>query len=239
MVGHYLPWLGFIVGTGLVLGLLHRACAALAGAMGVAFAVAVSSALYRGIDISCGCFSTSSTISWKHLVFDLFLAAVGLTVALTHNSWGTLESRFPRASERLQGSPGGWLFLTTLLLNTTLLIFLPSPPWGPASTSTVPNSTDSPIIFDPPKLDFGQVPQNQTSRETVRYTNISTETNTLSSTPSGAKSRSLHLVPMVSKAPFTPTTFSDFKFPTPHSGRIQPPGSPGSKVSMGKSAPPL
>jgi uncharacterized membrane protein YphA (DoxX/SURF4 family) len=55
-----LPWQEMAVALLLVLGLWKRPAAWVACAMFASFAVAVSIALARGLDIECGCFGTAS-----------------------------------------------------------------------------------------------------------------------------------------------------------------------------------
>jgi uncharacterized membrane protein YphA (DoxX/SURF4 family) len=52
-----LPWLEIICGVLIVLGVFVRGSALLIGFMLFIFIVAISFALVRGLDISCGCFS--------------------------------------------------------------------------------------------------------------------------------------------------------------------------------------
>lgn len=57
------------------LALFHRryepAAWMLSTALFAAFAVAVGSAVVRGLDISCGCFGSALTVSWYHLAGNL------------------------------------------------------------------------------------------------------------------------------------------------------------------------
>ncbi len=55
---HLLPVLEIVIGSALVLGIGRRGAALLAGAMTLVFMVAITSALIRNLDISCGCFNT-------------------------------------------------------------------------------------------------------------------------------------------------------------------------------------
>jgi len=55
---HLLPVLEFVTGSALVLGLGRRGAALLAGILTAVFMVAITSALIRNLDISCGCFNT-------------------------------------------------------------------------------------------------------------------------------------------------------------------------------------
>lgn len=55
---HLLPVLEIVVGSALVLGLWRRGAALIAGILTVIFMAAITSALIRNLDISCGCFNT-------------------------------------------------------------------------------------------------------------------------------------------------------------------------------------
>ncbi|MHC4744521.1 MAG: MauE/DoxX family redox-associated membrane protein [Planctomycetota bacterium] len=70
MVAMVLPWLELLVGICLIGGIFVGGALLLSVAMAGVFTFAVASALYRGLDISCGCFSTSSdgTISYATLI---------------------------------------------------------------------------------------------------------------------------------------------------------------------------
>ncbi len=55
---HLLPVVELVIGSSLVLGLGRRGAALLAGIMTVIFMAAITAALIRNLDISCGCFNT-------------------------------------------------------------------------------------------------------------------------------------------------------------------------------------
>lgn len=55
-----LPWLELLAGLALISGLFRKGAAFLVGAMLVAFIVALSMDLARGIAIDCGCFSVGA-----------------------------------------------------------------------------------------------------------------------------------------------------------------------------------
>ena len=75
-----LPWNEVVVGAMLLLGLWTRAAALLVAAMFGMFAVAVITALYRGLDINCGCLGHASAgpLGYKTLAFE----ALGMSLAL-------------------------------------------------------------------------------------------------------------------------------------------------------------
>ncbi len=52
----YLPWLEFILGLFLILGLLYRASAFLLACLNTMFAIVILTVIVRGMEIDCGCF---------------------------------------------------------------------------------------------------------------------------------------------------------------------------------------
>jgi putative oxidoreductase len=56
----YMPWLELLVGLGLLTGFKRRAAALWATGLLSAFVVALMINAIRGINVACGCFSTSS-----------------------------------------------------------------------------------------------------------------------------------------------------------------------------------
>jgi uncharacterized membrane protein YphA (DoxX/SURF4 family) len=81
-----LPFVEALSGVLLVIGVLRREAAALLGLLLVVFLLAVSSALYRGIDIeNCGCFSLTGKgreAGAKLLLEDLGLLAIAAAVVV-------------------------------------------------------------------------------------------------------------------------------------------------------------
>jgi len=69
-----LPWLEVITGTFLVLGVWIRTNTMIVWGLLLAFSIAISQALARGLDISCGCFTTNPVaerMSLWTLIWDL------------------------------------------------------------------------------------------------------------------------------------------------------------------------
>ena len=72
----FLPWLEFIVGFCLVLGKFEKASLLLYSLMLIIFIIALSLALIRGLDISCGCFSvepSSTSTVWVRIIEDIIM----------------------------------------------------------------------------------------------------------------------------------------------------------------------
>ena len=59
----------------MILGISVRASAAVVGLMLVAFIIALSQALLRGIDLRCGCFGGSELASWWTVARDVVMLA--------------------------------------------------------------------------------------------------------------------------------------------------------------------
>jgi uncharacterized membrane protein YphA (DoxX/SURF4 family) len=78
-----LPWLEVVTGTLLILGVWIRASTMIVWGLLLAFSVAISQALARGLDISCGCFTTNPVaerMSWWTLIWDLIWLSWGILI---------------------------------------------------------------------------------------------------------------------------------------------------------------
>lgn len=52
----YLPWLEFVLGLFILLGIMHRAGSLVLAFLNAVFGVAILSVILRGMEIDCGCF---------------------------------------------------------------------------------------------------------------------------------------------------------------------------------------
>jgi uncharacterized membrane protein YphA (DoxX/SURF4 family) len=77
-----LPWLEVICGALIIVGIFIRGSAFLIGFMLLIFIIAISFALVRGLDISCGCFSQEGGhgVAVDLLVRDILMFAGALLV---------------------------------------------------------------------------------------------------------------------------------------------------------------
>jgi putative oxidoreductase len=78
-----LPFVEMITGIALILGILIPGSSLIIAGLLFVFTLALGIALFKGLDISCGCFTTSreaQRISWIYLVRDLSLLAMTLFV---------------------------------------------------------------------------------------------------------------------------------------------------------------
>lgn len=76
-----LPWVELLCGLGILAGVFFRGSSLLACVLSLMFALAVASALIRGLDIACGCFSQDPSvgkINWEKLAENILLVAFSL-----------------------------------------------------------------------------------------------------------------------------------------------------------------
>jgi uncharacterized membrane protein YphA (DoxX/SURF4 family) len=95
IVATVLPWMELVSGVLLVLGVWHRGAGLLLFGLLVVFTVAVASALVRGLDISCGCFTqdpNAAKIGWQKIVENLCLIGLSLLVTVSRSSWVSIEN---------------------------------------------------------------------------------------------------------------------------------------------------
>jgi putative oxidoreductase len=101
-----LPWVELMAGVGLLSGIMVSGGALVVNGMLAIFAVAIGIDLIRGLDIVCGCFSTSATaepISWLFVARDLLLLGMGLHILLFDQGYASLprliRMRLPKISK--------------------------------------------------------------------------------------------------------------------------------------------
>lgn len=98
----FLPWLELIIGVCLILGIARNGSSFILSGMILVFILAIGSVLIRGLDISCGCFTTSSEgdpIALKRLLEDLGFLILSLYLWLGPDSlWHWRLPRLWRSS---------------------------------------------------------------------------------------------------------------------------------------------
>jgi len=78
-----LPWMELLCGLSLLFGVLVRGSSLLVASMLVVFIVAVLSAMARGLDISCGCFTQGpggAAVGWSKILENLGLFCASLVL---------------------------------------------------------------------------------------------------------------------------------------------------------------
>jgi putative oxidoreductase len=88
-----LPWVEVMVGVSLLAGVMLLGGALVVSGMLAIFAVAIGISLIRGLDIACGCFSTSAgaePITWLYVVRDLLLLGMGVHILFFDQRYASL-----------------------------------------------------------------------------------------------------------------------------------------------------
>ena len=106
LVATILPWLELFCGLGLIIGIFPKTSAFFITAMLVTFTVLVASAMLRGLDISCGCFTqdpTAGKIGWQKIFENCGMIVLGLFLIFAHDrnlSWLQLFGKRSDAQEQ-------------------------------------------------------------------------------------------------------------------------------------------
>ncbi len=87
-----MPWAEIIIGASLLGGFWVEGASFLATSLFLIFGAALAFNLARGLDISCGCFTSSAgeMINWWHVLRDASLMAMSLVVLISDDYTGSL-----------------------------------------------------------------------------------------------------------------------------------------------------
>jgi uncharacterized membrane protein YphA (DoxX/SURF4 family) len=106
----YLPWLEFLLGLSVLLGVLHRTSALMIAGLNAVFIIAIGSVIARGIEVDCGCFGLLADVlhlpdmaDWKAVVRDLVFMVMCVHLFRYKSDAWTLEGYLKRA-KRLEGT---------------------------------------------------------------------------------------------------------------------------------------
>lgn len=75
------PWIEVLIGVMLLIGIWVDASAFMLSGITFVFTFLIISAIFRGLNIECGCFSLDaegSLVSWKRVIEDIFILIGGL-----------------------------------------------------------------------------------------------------------------------------------------------------------------
>jgi len=90
-----LPWIELAAGALLVMGIFVPGSSLIIAGMLLMFTIALAMALAKGLDISCGCFTTSreaQRISWVYLGRDLGLLAMAVHVFFFDTGFASIRN---------------------------------------------------------------------------------------------------------------------------------------------------
>ena len=77
-----LPWVELICGVLLLTGVWHRPAALIISLLMIVFIFAITSAIFRELDIECGCFGAGTSANWTRIMEDIILLAFSIQILL-------------------------------------------------------------------------------------------------------------------------------------------------------------
>jgi uncharacterized membrane protein YphA (DoxX/SURF4 family) len=98
-----LPWVEFLAGFFLILGIFTESASLLISFLLVIFLIAISTNVLRGVNLNCGCFSTNPAGKKEgiSLLFrDFLFLFMGLIVLFFNKGFATISSLYQRKSSR-------------------------------------------------------------------------------------------------------------------------------------------
>jgi putative oxidoreductase len=103
-----LPWIEFVSGLFLIIGLRTRAVAILVFLMLMMFTVMIAANMYWGVSITCGCYDTvGEPIGWKKLGEELMLLLFATQVFLYDRLFTFRRGGSPRGMKAKASAPVG------------------------------------------------------------------------------------------------------------------------------------
>ncbi len=94
-----LPWIEIVTGGSLLLGVLTRGGALVSSVLLSIFTCALLVSLIRGLDVACGCFSTSveaGSITGLYILRDMVLLGMGIHVFFYENGLASVGTLFKK-----------------------------------------------------------------------------------------------------------------------------------------------
>jgi uncharacterized membrane protein YphA (DoxX/SURF4 family) len=103
LIATILPWLELLCGLGLILDLFPRTNSLIIAFLLAGFTIAVVSALIRGLDISCGCFTqdpSASKIGYQKILENIGLILLSVYLFFTSEHEINLTRIFPTGQNK-------------------------------------------------------------------------------------------------------------------------------------------
>lgn len=102
LIATVLPWFELFCGLGLVIGIYPKTSALLVTTILVVFTALVASAMLRGLDISCGCFTqdpVAGKIGWRKILENCGMILLGFYLILAQDRTSTWLHVFRKRSK--------------------------------------------------------------------------------------------------------------------------------------------
>ncbi len=164
------PWLEILIGSSLLLGWLTRISAMTATALSLGFALFTGSALVRGLNVDCGCFTGASEVSVAHWLVNVLMIAAGTWLGLKGAPRLSVDSYLNNPDRLSLKSRLTLVALLLMVVGGGLLVNRPlHQPQGEAK-----------IVFEQELIELTSVPQERETRINVRYKNLGSHTANIS-----------------------------------------------------------
>ena len=90
--GTVLPWIEIAVGSLLIVGFKMRWVAGVAALISLSLAIANGLVLYRGLDLSCGCFGDLAALETRHaIIIDSVMLVLSLLIMVRRRDFLSLD----------------------------------------------------------------------------------------------------------------------------------------------------
>ncbi len=101
----YLPWLEFVLGLFIILGLLYRTSSLILACLNAAFTLAILSVIIRGIEVDCGCFGLLADMlklpdmaDYKAVIRNLIFIGMNISIFKTKKTVFSIENYLKKTS---------------------------------------------------------------------------------------------------------------------------------------------
>jgi uncharacterized membrane protein YphA (DoxX/SURF4 family) len=95
--GIVLPWIELLCGIFIVVGFNTKSSSMILSVLLLIFIIAIIAAIFRGLDINCGCFSTdateSSKVGYSLLFRDIIMLLMGAYLIICSNDFLCLQKK--------------------------------------------------------------------------------------------------------------------------------------------------
>lgn len=93
-----MPWIEIVTGLALIFGIWMVEAAVLILLMLLLFNGLVGSAIYRGLDINCGCFGTDMKVGWLKIAENMLLFALGVVALVARRRLRRIPAAEPTST---------------------------------------------------------------------------------------------------------------------------------------------
>jgi uncharacterized membrane protein YphA (DoxX/SURF4 family) len=104
----YIPWLEFILGLFILVGIMHRTASLILSCLIWSFTLAIASVILRGIEIDCGCFGLFADMlklpdmaNYKAVIRNVILLGICFSIFKIKKTHFSLEGYIRKSNSRI------------------------------------------------------------------------------------------------------------------------------------------